>query len=139
MLDIHARYTTKPAIPNPACAASMISPFCLRVDWARSGAMNPEKIASANNPAAALMSDFRRHYPARSTMNQERELFHPANAHENVGAKQDAPRTHAPQIENTKVNAEQNSSCHKEQGRERHHSCACQCALARAGRRGGRR
>jgi hypothetical protein len=48
-------------------------------------------------------------------MDQERKLLHPANAHENVGAKQEALRTHAPQIENAEVNAEQNSSCHKEQ------------------------
>ena len=29
-------------------------------------------------------------------MNQERKLLHRAHAHENVGAKQDALRTHAP-------------------------------------------
>jgi len=32
-----------------------------------------------------------------------------------MGAKQNALGTHAPQIENTKVNAEQNSSYHEEQ------------------------
>ena len=48
-------------------------------------------------------------------MNQECKLLYRTHAHEDVGAKQDALRTHAPQIENAKVNAEQNSPCHKEQ------------------------
>ncbi len=115
MFETQTRKTTKPAIPTPACVASMNSPFLRPVDWARRGAVKPEKIASANRPAAALGSEFGRHHATRSAVNEKRQLLHAAYAHQNVSAKQKALGTNAPQIENAQVDAQQNSSCHQEQ------------------------
>ena len=63
----------------------------------------------------AVLEGFRGHCPARSTVNEKRQSLNPTQAHQNMGAKQNALGTHAPQMENTKVNAEQNSSYHEKQ------------------------
>jgi len=56
MFETQARSKTKPAIPRPACEASMNSPF--RRDFSPiKGAVNPANIARANSPAAAVPRD----------------------------------------------------------------------------------
>ena len=108
MFDTQARNRAKPTIPSRVRGEHDLA---IPPRGRQKRSRKPGKDREREQACSCLAKGSGHHHSTWSAMNEERHLLHSAYAQKDVGAKQDTPWTYAAKIENTKVDAQQNSGC----------------------------